>query len=476
MKGLRRARAAEQIRRDLADLLESEVDDPSIPLIRITAVELAPDYSYAKVLVVPADLEEDQNPDNEERFLGPLRRVSGYLRSLLADRLDMRRVPKLDFKLDRGARNATRVEQLLDRLAKRRKEDPLSAILLVLALSLFSAPSAPAAEKIELERYEASASVMGSEMRIALYGPHRGALASAAVAAFDEARRIDRLISNYRDDSEWSRINDRAADEPVRISPESVELLEKCLDYSRRSEGAFDVTVGSLVEAWGFFRGSGELPGGFRLRRALAATGYRHVQLDPSANTVRFDVSGLALDPGGIGKGYAVEKVGSLLRGYGIDAALISAGTSTLYAIGAPPDQPDGWPVEIRDPVDANKTAAVVRSARSLRCRLQARTRSSSRSMGRSTATSSILAPVNRLGARWRCRLSPIRPSTAKPGRRRSLSTASSGLKPRRRPSSGSFFATTRATATGWVAREHSKKKDDPRGGRLRIRSRVLRD
>lgn len=361
MKGLRRARAAEQIRRDLADLLESEVDDPSIPLVQITSVELAPDYSYAKVLVVPADLEEDQDPASEDRFLSPLRRVSGYLRSLLADRLDMRRVPKLDFKLDRGARNANRVEQLLDRIAKRRKSDPLAAILLAAALSFFGVPPSPAAEKPELERYEASASVMGSEMRIALYGRHRGALASAAVAAFDEARRIDRLISNYRDDSEWSRINAKAADEPVPVSPESLELLAKCLDYSRRSEGAFDVTVGSLVDAWGFFRGSGELPGGFRLRRALAATGYRHLQLDPKAGAVRFDVNGLELDPGGIGKGYAVERVADLLRGYGIEAALISAGTSTLYAIGAPPEEPEGWQLEIRDPLDADETAQVVR-------------------------------------------------------------------------------------------------------------------
>jgi ribosome-binding factor A len=256
MKGLRRARAAEQIRRDLADLIESEVDDPTIPDVRITSVELAPDYSYAKVLVVPSDLAEG-GADDEDRFLGPLRRASGYLRSLLADRLDMRRIPKLDFKLDRGAQNASRVEDLLDRLAKRRKE-PLAAILL--ALSLLS-PSLTSAKEPELERYEASASVMGSEMRIALYGPRRGVLASAAIAAFDEARRIDRLISNYRPDSEWSRINERAADEPVTASAESIDLLSQCLEYSRLSDGGFDITVGSLVEAWGFFRGSGELPG-----------------------------------------------------------------------------------------------------------------------------------------------------------------------------------------------------------------------
>ncbi len=360
MKGLRRARAAEQIRRDLSDLLEFEVDDPTMPDVRLTSVELAPDYSYAKVMVVPAEL-ESASTENEDQFLGPLRRASGYLRSLLADRIDMRRVPKLDFRLDRGAQNASRVEDLLARIAKRRKDtEPLAAI--ALTICLLGAPAmSPAAEEPELERYEASASVMGSEMRIALYGPRKGALASAAVAAFEEARRIDRLISNYRLDSEWSRLNDEAGRGPVKVSRESVDLLAACVEYSRRSEGAFDVTVGRLVEAWGFFRGSGSLPGGLRLQRALASTGYQRLELDRANQTVHFAVPGLSLDPGGIGKGYAVERMADLLRRYRVESALISAGTSTLYAIGAPPDRPEGWPVEIREPRNPDLAATTVR-------------------------------------------------------------------------------------------------------------------
>ncbi|MBI1354486.1 MAG: 30S ribosome-binding factor RbfA [Acidobacteria bacterium] len=357
MKGLRRARAAEQIRQDLIEILESEVDDPNLPSVHITKVELAPDYSYARALVVPSE-GPDEAIENEEAFLAPLRRASGYLRSLLADRLDIRRVPQLEFRVDRGAQNAERIETLLKRIEKRRKE-PLAAILLACALA-FPAARAKAAEE-PLERYEASASVMGSELRIALYGPRRGALASATLAAFEEARRIDRLISNYRPESEWSRLNAEAAAGPVTVSEESVALLEDCLRYSRQSEGAFDVTVGSLVEAWGFFRGAGALPGGLRLRRALESTGYRHLHVDPAARQVRFDVDGLKLDPGGIGKGYAVERIAALLKGYGIGSGFISAGTSSLYAIGAPPDEPEGWPVEIRNPKDADEVATTVR-------------------------------------------------------------------------------------------------------------------
>ena len=357
MKGLRRARAAEQIRRELFDILESEVDDPSLPSVHVTKVELAPDYSHARAMVIPSD-GAGTEVANEDAFLAPLRRASGYLRGLLADRLDMRRVPQIEFKIDRGAQNAERIQTLLQRLEKRRKE-PLIVLLAALALPAMTVRAA--AEDAPVERYEASASVMGSELRIALYGPHRGALASATVAAFEEARRIDRLISNYRADSEWSRINEQAARGPVEVSAESVALLGECLEYSRQSEGAFDITVGRLVEAWGFFRGSGALPSGLRLRRALAATGYQRLHVDRAGKQVRFGVDGMALDPGGIGKGYALERIVELLRGYGIESALISSGTSSLYGIGAPPDEPAGWPVEIRHPLDGDRIAAAIR-------------------------------------------------------------------------------------------------------------------
>src|SRR5262249_45050914 len=84
---------------------------------------------------------------------------------------------------------------------------------------------------------------------------------------------------------------------------------------------------------------------------------YKHVHLDPQLRTVRFDVPGVELDPGGIGKGYAVDKMADILRDAGIEIALISAGGSSIYAMGAPPGE-KGWPIRIRDPKDEAITAA----------------------------------------------------------------------------------------------------------------------
>lgn len=208
-----------------------------------------------------------------------------------------------------------------------------------------------------LERYEAGASIMGSTYTIAAFGEQRSQLASAVRAAFDEARRIDAFLSNYKDDSELSRVNRKAADGPVPVSKELADLLARCLDYSKASDGAFDITVGALMKVWGFYKGSGELPYAWRIAGARRKVGYQYIDLDREHSTVRFEREGLELDPGGIGKGYAVDRMAALLRQAGIRSAFISAAGSSLYGIGAPPDEPRGWPVQIRDPNNARQTA-----------------------------------------------------------------------------------------------------------------------
>src|SRR4029077_8732413 len=114
-------------------------------------------------------------------------------------------------------------------------------------------------------------------------------------------------------------VNRSAAERPVRVSPELFRVLSACLTYSRESEGAFDISVGPLMKVWGFYKGSGHLPHKPEIAAALAKTGYRHVHLDEAAQTVRFDRPGVELDPGGIGKGYAVDRMVDVLRRNGVD-------------------------------------------------------------------------------------------------------------------------------------------------------------
>ncbi|MCS6952694.1 MAG: FAD:protein FMN transferase [Bryobacteraceae bacterium] len=211
----------------------------------------------------------------------------------------------------------------------------------------------------ELLRLEDSAEVMGTTYTLILYGEDQEKLEAAAGAAFDEVRRLDRMLSNYRQDSEWSRVNRGAAHGPVKVSSELFALLEQCLDYSRQSEGAFDISVGPLMRTWGFYRGTGRLPSREEMAEALKAVGYRNIALDPREQTVRFLRSGVELDPGGVGKGYAVDRVVALLKAHGIRSALVSAGSSSIYGLGHPPEEP-GWRVEIRHPRDWRQTAAEV--------------------------------------------------------------------------------------------------------------------
>ncbi len=217
--------------------------------------------------------------------------------------------------------------------------------LLRLAISLALVPSARA----ELQRYEYSADAMGASFSIALYSSTRTTADTAAADAFAELRRLDHMLSNYLADSEWSMVNRSAAERPVKVSEELFNLISACLDYSRQGEGAFDITVGPLMKAWGFYNASGRLPDNAAVRAALAFVGYSHILLDASGRTIRFARAGVELDPGGIGKGYAVDCMIRLLKRNGIERALVSAAGSSIFALGSPPGE-DGWPVRIRGP------------------------------------------------------------------------------------------------------------------------------
>jgi thiamine biosynthesis lipoprotein len=212
----------------------------------------------------------------------------------------------------------------------------------------------------EMLRVEESADAMGSTYTVVAYGTDRARLIGAVEQAFEEVRRIDHLLSNYRPKSELSQVNRNAAQHPVEVSHETFDLLSACLNYSRNSEGAFDITVGPLMKLWGFYRGSGRLPHRAEVRGVLARVGYRNVVLDAARHTVRFAREGVELDPGGIGKGYAVDRMVEVLKANNVSSALVSAAGSSIYGLGAPPGE-QGWKVKIRDPKNSAKVIEEVR-------------------------------------------------------------------------------------------------------------------
>lgn len=226
--------------------------------------------------------------------------------------------------------------------------------LLALIAALLFAYSA------EAQRLERATDAMGATFSIVLYGDDQASMNQAVDAAFNEAHRLDELLSNYRPTSEWSRINREAVAHPVEVSPELFQLLSDCLDYSRASEGTFDLTVGPLMRAWGFFGGTHHVPSTDELREARKIVGYQHIRLNANERTVQFDRPGVEIDPGGVGKGYAVDRMVEILRARGFRSALVAASGSSIYGLGNPPDESRGWPIDIADPWDHRNNAAQV--------------------------------------------------------------------------------------------------------------------
>jgi len=234
------------------------------------------------------------------------------------------------------------------------------SLLLISAVVACAGPDKPPAAPPEMSRAEGSVDTMGSTFTVVAYGVDRDRLQSAVESALEEARRLDRLLSNYRPESEWSEVNREAGDHPVHVSAELFNLLSACVGYSRQSEGTFDITVGPLMKIWGFYKGSGHLPHRAEVLGALDHTGYQGLILNAANQTVKFAKNGMDMDPGGIGKGYAVDKMAENLEENGIHSALISGGGSSIYAIGNPPQDAQGWKVNIKDPKNTSKAAQTV--------------------------------------------------------------------------------------------------------------------
>jgi thiamine biosynthesis lipoprotein len=207
--------------------------------------------------------------------------------------------------------------------------------------------------------FSESRPAMGTTFDVHLYAADRARADALFEVAFEEIERVEAVFSNYRPTSELSRINREAASSPVVTDPEVFDLLARAFAVSRLSGGAFDMTVGRLMKAWGFFRGAGRYPSDAELKRALRETGWRRVRLDAAARTTSFTAPGVELDPGGIGKGYALDCVAKVLREAGVAAALLSSGSSSVYALGAPPGK-EGWPVRVPDPLNRARVLSTV--------------------------------------------------------------------------------------------------------------------
>ena len=171
---------------------------------------------------------------------------------------------------------------------------------------------------------------------------------AAARQALDHADRLEQAWSVFRDDSDLSQINREAGDGPCPLDDELSALLRRCDRLSAATDGAFDITATPLSRCWRLLQREGRMPSPDAIAEARARTGRHLVEIRDRRgrpSTVRFTRPGVELNLGAIGKGYAVGCVAAHLRQTGVAHALVSAGDSSVEAVGAPPG---GWPIALR--------------------------------------------------------------------------------------------------------------------------------
>lgn len=191
---------------------------------------------------------------------------------------------------------------------------------------------------------------MATRFEWVLEGATASSVRAAGEEAFAEVHRIEAALSVYRPDSQISAVNHGAAQSAVRVTPEVYELIRRACDLSRVTDGAFDITVGPLLKAWGMMDKSGRQPEPRELMAARKCVGWDLLELDPADWRIRFRRPGVMLDLGSIGKGYALDRAVEILREAGITAAFLHGGTSTAIAIGRPSEGP-AWKIAIEAPV-----------------------------------------------------------------------------------------------------------------------------
>ena len=169
----------------------------------------------------------------------------------------------------------------------------------------------------------------------------------AARAALDGVDEVERQLSIFRDSSHVADVNRRAAAEPVTVDDRFFDLLSLCAELHNDTCGAFDITSTPLSRCWGFLQREGRLPSPDAIAAAMARVGLEHVRLDPIARSVRFGREGVELNFGAVGKGHALDSVAHGMREAGVQHALLSAGRSSLLAIGG---RDGGWQVDVISP------------------------------------------------------------------------------------------------------------------------------
>jgi thiamine biosynthesis lipoprotein len=241
-------------------------------------------------------------------------------------------------------------ERRISNSARRRGLLFLIAMAVIVGYMLWLSMKPPARKETS-QPYVRLCQVMGTYASLSLWTDEAtGAEAARRVfAVFDD---VDAQFSNYKPESELSRLNASAVQEPFACSDRMWELLTAARQAYKISDGGFDISAGPLMKLWGFYKRRAELPAPDEITEVLEAVGLDRVVFDDTARTVFFTRDGVMLDLGGIAKGYAIDLAIAAVRDLGVDSGVIDLG-GNLYCLSIPPPDRLLYNVGIRNPRDA---------------------------------------------------------------------------------------------------------------------------
>jgi thiamine biosynthesis lipoprotein len=210
----------------------------------------------------------------------------------------------------------------------------------------------------ELGRFEAVEPHMGTLVRITVYTPGEQAARDAFSAAFRRIRDLDGILSDYRSDSELNQVTRTAVGREVPVSDDLFTVLLASQKLAEATGGAFDVTTGPVVRLWREARKSGRVPDPSALKEAASRSGFRKLHVNHARQTVMFDMSGMALDVGAIGKGYAASEAIEVLERLGVRSALVAVSGDLAFSEAPPGER--GWRIGVHSEDAAVKVPAVL--------------------------------------------------------------------------------------------------------------------
>jgi FAD:protein FMN transferase len=217
---------------------------------------------------------------------------------------------------------------------------PARVLFIACALPFFSLQ----AQVTSLQRCTYSHRQMGTLFRVIIYAEDSSRAHTAARELFQLVDSFNTIFSDYQSDSELNKLCARP-DERVQVSEPLWQVLRYADRISRKSGGAFDVTVGPLSRLWRRARHLQEMPDSARIRSAMTLVGYRHLRFYPRRHYVLLKKANMQLDLGGIAQGFTADACLKYLKNAGFPAALVDAGGD--IALGAPPPGEAGWRIEV---------------------------------------------------------------------------------------------------------------------------------